>query len=56
MTIKKYLNEERKVSYIDAPIHPETIRKNDTMKVKLVAGGDQEEFDHILPLLKFYTS
>ena len=53
--MKLWFSKNREVSYIDAPIHPTTIRKNNIMRVKIAAGGDQDEFQHILPLMKFYT-
>ena len=52
--MSKWLLENKNISYIDAPIHPYTASKTNLVKKSLPVGGKKEDFEHILPLLKFY--
>ena len=55
MTIKKWLADKKQVSYIDAPIHPDVGGgRTNLVKKSLPEGGLKEDFENILPLMKFY--
>lgn len=52
--LKEKLDADRRVTVLDAPIHDENMSAKH-IKMQLTVGGDQAEFLHVLPLLKFYS-